>query len=95
MAEENGDYTWGETAPVCPECRKGAMLPEVYAKAKQSDDGTRVAVVKNVPRKRCAVCGHWDLDVPTAVRLGSLLGSVLDRYDLAVLDWNNLEVSGG
>jgi ribosomal protein S27AE len=74
-------------APVCSECGKGAMLPEVYAEAAQSDDGSRVAVVKNVPRLRCAVCGYHELEPLVAVLVGGLLGGALTRNQVTVFDW--------
>ena len=80
-----------ETAPVCRACGQGAMLSEVDAEAAQDDTGTRVAVVMNVPRRRCAVCGHHELEPDVAVRVGGLLGSALARNQVTVFDWPSVD----
>lgn len=83
-AERPNPFDW---APVCQDCRKGAMLRETYAEALQSDDGVRVAVVVNVPRRRCAVCGHTTIGPTTAVKTGGLLAAALTRYEVSVVDY--------
>lgn len=77
-------------APVCSECGAGAMLLEVYAEAAQDETGERVAVVKNVPRRRCAVCGHVMMNPNVAVLVGGQLGGALRRNRLTVIDWQNV-----
>jgi YgiT-type zinc finger domain-containing protein len=59
-----------EMATVCDVCGAGAMLREIYAEAAQDETGQRVAVVKNVPRRRCGHCGYVTLDPSVAVLVG-------------------------
>lgn len=76
---------------MCRECGQGAMLPEVYAEAAQDEAGRRVAVVKNVPRLRCAVCEHHEMASDLAVRVGGFLGSALARAEVTVFDSRDVD----
>ncbi len=55
------------------------MLPELHAEAAQDETGDRVAVIKNVPRRRRGSSGHVALDPNTAVLMGGQLAGALGR----------------
>jgi YgiT-type zinc finger domain-containing protein len=82
-----------ETAPICPACGSEAMSVERYVEAAQDEDGNRVAVITNVPRHRCPVCGHTSLDSITATQVSGQLGDGLRRNRLTVVDWRTVPVS--
>lgn len=96
MSEENlppdrpNPFDW---APVCPQCREGALLAERFAVAAQSADGEHVAVVRNVPRQRCHVCGHKTLGSLASVKTGCLLAAELPRASVSVIDYEKHDVS--